>query len=834
MKDRQFLRSQILHCIAFCYSIYFYTIENEASNLICMIITSIIQITMFILRYTNLQIKVIGTILCIQIDVICLIILNFANLNVATYAQLIWSQHISKELFKQIGPQKYYLINPRTLYYGTILIVSIFQQVYTHFQTNFSVESPQLILCLLMSIIDNAIFQENKRQRIQQITTQPVDTGTVNKLDGVAKRAFSIVSQPSQDMSKEGYHRGYDDFSNIQQQYINPEIIYNSLEYFSEGLIVLNVLDEQNHIYKISYMNNATRILFGKEQEIDILFILENLQSLHVQNQDFAEDFNSRRDSVQQKLGNLSNSKLSKSLFPVRDLMFCSLKQPLADIQLYERNQTVSMKELLEKILKTRRQDSITVNTHIDFNQLDNQKPIKLSQNLAYSRQDTDKLMEFKLTLTKEKNILIICRDVTHRQKIRYLKDYDIQKSKMLSFVSHEYRQPLGCIIQMIECALQQKVIQRNAEISEDLQAALDNSKYMLNLSNDLLDLAQIKNGKFKIQKVPFNLEKLIGESIKMFALKAKIKDLQLYCDYQVSLPKFIISDKNRIKQIIVNLLSNAFKFTCTRIQVIVELQANQILRIGVRDDGIGISEEEQQVLFKAFSKINSEESKKLNEQGVGLGLVISNQIAQNIGCSGLNIESKKDQKNHFSFFYFDIMMEVPTNKQKVPSFKIPQITPQYQEVDEVTTFNQDCQKILLETIQQCCHYLIVDDDCFNGYAFRKILMGLQNKQVLQIQQFDVEYVLSGKDSLIRIQEKKCSKICQGYKIVFMDVEMPGMNGIQTTKQILNTYPKQLIVGCSGYSDLQEKQRCLEAGMIDYLTKPVSEQDLLQILQKYQ
>ncbi|CAD8149211.1 unnamed protein product [Paramecium octaurelia] len=834
MKDRQFLRGLLFHSITFCYSIYFYSVRSEATNLFCMIIASIISITLFILRYKNLQVKLIGTILCIQIDVICLIILNVVNLNVTSYAQLIWCQHISKELYRQMGSQQYYLINPRSLYYGTILTVSLFQQVYTHIQTNFTAESPQLIMCLLMSLVDNFIIRKKKRYRLQQLTTMPLDTGTVNKLDGVAKRVLSILDQPSQDQSKDSFQREYDVFSNIQQHYINPEIIYNSLEYFSEGLIVLNVLDELNHTYKISYMNNATRILFGKDQDADILFILENLNSLHLQNQECFEDYNSRSDSVQQKLGNLSNSKLCKSLFPLRDLMFCSLKQPLADIQYLERQQTISMKDLLERMIKTKRQDQITVNTHIDTNLFENQKAIKVSQNLAYSRQDSDRLMEFKLTLKTDKNVLIICRDVTHRQKIRYLKEYDIQKSKMLSFVSHEYRQPLGCIVQMIECALQQKVIQKNLEIAEDLQAALDNSKYMLNLSNDLLDLAQIKNGKFKIQKVPINLEKLIAESIKMFSLKAKIKDLHLFCDYQVTLPKFIVSDKNRIKQIIVNLISNAFKFTCTRIQVIVDLLANQKLRIGVKDDGIGISEEEQKVLFKAFSKINSEESKKLNEQGVGLGLVISNQIAQNIGCSGLNIESNKDQNNHFSFFYFDLMMEEVTNKKKVPSFKIPQISPRYQEVDEATTFNQDCQKITVDAIPQCCHYLIVDDDCFNGYAFKRILMGLQNKQVLSILQFDVEYVSSGKDSILKIQEKKCNKTCQGYKLIFMDVEMPVMNGIQTTKQILNINQNQMIVGCSGYSDLQEKQKCLEAGMVDYLTKPVTELALIKILEKYQ
>ncbi|CAD8074906.1 unnamed protein product [Paramecium primaurelia] len=827
MIDRQFLKVQAIYWMSFCYSIYFYIEDRNTTNLICLVIICLLFPVVIVFHFANLRTKIIGTIFCIQIDLICLIILNQQNLNHVSYAQLIISQYISKDLIKKVQTQNKHSISIMSLYYSMIIVVCAFQQIYLHTDNEFHLEYPQLMLCLLLSLQESIILKKINQNQLN--TTIPIDIGPIQKSDSLGKRVVSVVESDRNlilDQSKESARMLCNNFSNIQQHYINSEIIYNSLEILQEGLIVLDILDEKTQSFKIQYMNNATRALFGREQDGDILYILESFNTLHIQSSEILDDPN-----IQQRLSNLHHSRICKSIFLQKDL-FGSVKQPLLDGQMFEKYQTISMKDLLEKMIKAKKSDVITVNTHFGGSiQLNTNKNITISQSnagLQSRHEQNERLMEFTLTLTRDRSILIICRDVTHRQKIRYLKDYDIQKSKMLSFVSHEYRQPLGCIIQMIECVLIQPIITSNSDIVENLQIALDNSKYMLNLSNDLLDLAQIKNGKFKIKKVSFSIENLINDCMKMFALKARLKNLQLLKKINSNIPKFIISDQNRLKQIIVNLLSNAFKFTCSKIEIIISLQSAS-LRIGVRDDGIGISKEEQQMLFKAFSKVNSEESKKLNEQGVGLGLVISNQIAQTIGCSGLNIESKKDQDNHYSLFYFDMLIDLPEQK-KVASIKIPEINPLYQEVDEIITLNQEQQKITQDAISYCSHCLIVDDEFFNAYAFNKILQGVLKNYY---QQIDVESALSGMESIEKVKNKKCNNSCQGYKLIFMDVEMPIMNGIQTTKQILAINPNQIIIGCSGYSDYQDKKKCFEAGMQDYITKPVNETELQEILKKY-
>ncbi|CAD8100991.1 unnamed protein product [Paramecium sonneborni] len=316
----------------------------------------------------------------------------------------------------------------------------------------------------------------------------------------------------------------------------------------------------------------------------------------------------------------------------------------------------------------------------------------------------------------------------------------------------------------------------------------------------------------------------------------AKMKKVQLIFNLGNQIPKIVYSDRSRIKQIIINLLSNAFKFTQNgQISINISKVNSNILRIGVMDEGIGISDEDQMKLFKAFSKVNSEESKKLNQQGVGLGLVISSQIAQTIGSIGLQLESSNKQENHYSHFYFDLPLEQPLRK-KVSSFKIPEISLQVQEVEEIASFKYIHSHIKGDssTSQICLHYLIVDDDCFNIFAIRRLFSQLlKNKKYLFQNEFDVDSALSGQECIEKIQNKKCSNSCQGYKIVFMDIEMPFMNGQETTEKILSNYPNYIIVGCSGHSDQQEYEKCIGCGMSDFLVKPINETQLIQVLKKF-
>jgi signal transduction histidine kinase len=153
--------------------------------------------------------------------------------------------------------------------------------------------------------------------------------------------------------------------------------------------------------------------------------------------------------------------------------------------------------------------------------------------------------------------LVLLIRDVTHRNYIKMLKKQNKHKSDTLSFVSHEYRTPLNCIIEMLTTALESK-----GSSPHFIKCALDNSKYLHNLSNDLLDHAQMKVGKFEITVMEFNLYALAGECLEMFQLMASNKNLILQLQYDRCTRNEVVSDPNRVKQIIVNLIGNAFKFT--------------------------------------------------------------------------------------------------------------------------------------------------------------------------------------------------------------------------------------------------------------------------------
>ncbi|CAD8090641.1 unnamed protein product [Paramecium sonneborni] len=451
--------------------------------------------------------------------------------------------------------------------------------------------------------------------------------------------------------------------------------------------------------------------------------------------------------------------------------------------------------------------------------------------------------------------ILMLTRDITHRDYISQLRDYSKQKSKTLSFVSHEYRTPLNCIIDMLEQGIDQdqkyssqtmimeKDVRRSTKtnipikMSKQIKIALDHAKYLQNLSDDLLDLAQIKVGKFKINKAKFNFNQLLETCVDLFQVMADKKQIILYINYENKAPRYIYSDPSRLKQIMINLLGNAFKFTDEGSVTIKVTQINLRLEVSVIDTGIGMTEEDQLKIFQAFGKGNSEEHKKMNKSGVGLGLLISNQILQNLNQDVQNGLKFKSQYKKGSTFYFQI---------------------QYQDINEIRSLNsmeernQDSEESIImqqqqeESIHQVyvnnqasifkrstkaietTQILIVDDVCLN--------IDMLKRRLLQLGQDQVDSATNGYLAI-----EKCQKKWQAnedyYKLIFMDLEMPTINGIQTTKKILELSLKfgidVRIIGCSAYESSDQKLECLNAGMKDYLTKPIQLQDLKRIVQQY-
>ncbi|KAL4435387.1 hypothetical protein ABPG74_022870 [Tetrahymena malaccensis] len=341
---------------------------------------------------------------------------------------------------------------------------------------------------------------------------------------------------------------------------------------------------------------------------------------------------------------NLINNKQQKfNEENINDLQGQHLFKNQSNIIQYQQQSLTKISSLTKKRMSY-------LQKNLDFQ--NGEKTNREKQDIEWSDEDLNRntrevdITIFAYILNQQPVILLLVRDVTHRSYIKLLQDISKKKSKMVSFVSHELRTPLNSIIAMLESM-------KNKPDLDYIETALMNSKYLLCISNDLLDLAQIKVNKFQIRKKTFNLKELILEILEMFQIQAERQHIDLVIDYPQDMRSFITSDKNRVRQVLINLIGNAFKFTLTgSITIKVQIINNVLFQVHVIDTGIGIKEGDLNKLFKTFGKLDGEESVKLNEQGVGLGLVISNMIAYSLSeqKEGLTVKSEYSKGTSFQF----------------------------------------------------------------------------------------------------------------------------------------------------------------------------------------
>ncbi|CAD8051811.1 unnamed protein product [Paramecium primaurelia] len=788
------------------FSIYYYSLSSENSNLAYLILQSILGLILLYIQTKNQRIQYIGNIIIIQFSLFWQVITNQKNIQYNSEAQVIIAHFLTTQLFQDFKrfQEQQIQLRYRLIWFLLLLQSTFFQILYISQTSEINLSYCQGIICLLFSFAINYTICIRKPTIIQTKANESQYNINCTQVIKRKERVLSLAeSEKISPKSNQSPHFQLIPEQSLIDQFLNSNILDVKMQYSHEGLIGLR-LKQNNQDMDIIYSNIASRALLSvnsQKEIIDILNSFSNLNYIYHPNYDEYE----------------LHLKHSKQLCN-KSMAFLKSDQINQSPQLYmyqthsDKYQVSHLKDIFDKFQSDQFNESFIIHALFPINNV----------TMSQSEKQVEKLLELTLIKRNVNLYFMLIRDITHKQKIRYLKEYDMQKSKMLSYVSHEYRSPLNCIIQMIEDALHSN--QLSNDMNEILQAALDNSNYILNLSNDLLDLAQIKNGKFAIQRSKFNLIQLIKEVLKLFELKAKITNINLSLSFDNTVSSVIISDRNRIKQILVNLVSNSFKFASSKIIILVTSIDSTSLRIGVQDDGIGISEEDQKKLFKSFSKVNSEESSKRNEQGVGLGLVISNQIAISIGCGGLQIDSKQNQGTHF---YFDL--HIQTNRlKKVSSFRIKEISASFQEVDEGQAFHVAEDKIYIDLEPpplRCKHMLLVDDEVFNIFTFTKIL----NKKNIT----DIDSASNGNECIQKVKNKKCSTLCTGYKIIFMDLEMPILNGLNAAKQVLQLNPHQNIVACSGYIDNYEKENCLKIGMIDYLVKPIRDHELTFVLNAY-
>jgi len=362
----------------------------------------------------------------------------------------------------------------------------------------------------------------------------------------------------------------------------------------------------------------------------------------------------------------------------------------------------------------------------------------------------------------------------------------NLSKSTFLSNMSHEIRTPMNAILGYSQ--LLQDDSNLTKEQQESLRTINKSGKHLLDLINDILDMSKIEAGRIALKPANFDFIELLKEVEQLFKMKAKQKNLKLAFQLTLGVPKNIFADESRIKQVIINLLGNALKFTADGfVHVLIENIDNETLKVCVKDSGRGILKEEHEVIFKPFEQ--AQKGGQVRE-GTGLGLAISKKFANLMG-GDITIESEYQKGSEFSFTF---------------KFKEGE---DYKIVEEKKEF-----KVLsLSSEMKGLKVAIVDDRFENRDILYKKLSPLG---------FETKMAENGLEAVALYKNWKPD-------IILMDVVMPVMDGVEATRQILklaNGHDVKIFVVSASALESEQKE-IMEIGATVFIKKPVIFDSLL-------
>ena len=412
------------------------------------------------------------------------------------------------------------------------------------------------------------------------------------------------------------------------------------------------------------------------------------------------------------------------------------------------------------------------------------------------SKTEIQEQREQKEELEKAKN--------NAEQKTQIAEDAVKAKQQFLSNMSHEIRTPMNAIVGFTNVVLKTKLDETQKEYINAIKVSGD---ALIILINDILDLAKVNAGKMSFEQIPFNLSDFISTMLQLFETKLKDRNLELIKEYDDSIPQIVVGDSMRLRQIILNLMSNAVKFTAEgkitmSVRLLKEDAEKATIEFMLTDTGIGIPENRLEHIFNNFEQAHRGISSSYG--GTGLGLAIAKQLVELQGGT-INVISEVSKGSAFSFV---LNFGKTNSKEKSDNYRM-------EKGKELTPVQNNSKPA---TVNNNIKVLVVEDVTLNQLLLKIILVEFG---------FGIDIANNGKIAIEKLQKNV-------YDIILMDLQMPEMNGFEATAYIRNEMNSQIpIIALTADVTTVDVEKCKGVGMNDYISKPIDEKLLYSKISKY-